>query len=118
MNRLNTEDWGALVQHLSYADTTSLELASAACRPLVHRARLRWARLAMLEASLVTVAHVIPHEHADSVRCTLTSTPVPDGYVLSDGTNTVHVSRRMYVHDFPRLCCLLVGSPYKLRRIE
>lgn len=125
MQRLDAEDWAALVSRLPFEDAGRLGLASKAVGEAVRRGQEAWAARAMREAVLLTVLYVsaagaLTAAYDQLDRVVVRSEPTSDGYRLSArGQPVAHVPRRMYVHEFPRFCERAAGlDAARLWRVE
>lgn len=94
LQHLNHEELIHVIKRLSYADVAALKIACPSLLHTIAAAQASWFLQSLQTATLVTI---IRARHINRV---IVSVPTKDGYMV-DGT---HVSRRMYVHEFPRMC--------------
>ena len=112
MPMLPPEAWVPVLRLLEHRDAVALRSASPAMRVAIRAAHKLWAEEAMQLARMVV--HVHCGEEADGEPLELTVTPVPGGYTVGDQ----HVARRLFVHEFPRVCCAAMPHPHRLWRVE
>lgn len=119
IHALLPEHWVHVLPHMPFASTTNLKLVGARLGQVVARAQSLWVDEAMHRARLVTLAYVTKNGH----RIAFVSIPTPTGYTIQvifgpHKTETHEVERRMYVHDFPAICCKALAKSSKVWRVE
>lgn len=109
---MHPEELVPIVSHLRFGDAAALKLASASLGQAVLQAQKLWAAQAMLHARLVTVAHT------SGGRSVVVVTPHQNHYVVRHANSALQVSRRMLVHEFPKVCMLGLKNTDTLWRVE
>lgn len=100
-------DWVHILAHLSHADVTACKLADPRVTYDLHRAETSWMLHAIDRAKLVTVLR------GGGTRVFVV-TPTREGYTV----NGMPISRRVFVHEFPRMCMAALDGADELGSIE
>lgn len=105
--------WVPLVDTLTAAEVAALRMTHPKVRYLVAQAQCLVAERAKKEAGLLTRVYCAGsngHGQCQAHSHTIVALPTPRGYVVVDGAQTTHVCRRMFVHQFPAMCCLMLAG--------